>query len=429
MNKVHCPLCKTVSKGFCIVKGMDNINDNVDLDATSSGGGKAVAAQDVSQQDINDESEEKFDNLRNEWGKLWKELETLYPELITAKAKEEGDNISYSNDSSLWDNGQDEVAAICANFIDLTQGADQQDSDNNISSKNEKQLSLQELEQLQEKEQRACDILQQLKKLHDEIMQVQLVIQSSGANNTMSTKRAQRLRSEVLKLQCTNADLASQVDTLTSTVEDCREALTARTIETEREKRKAKSALSEFKQIEKELKVMESFYQKSLSKATLEKNALETENERLRNQLRELSSKSGLQDLEQMEEMRGNYKKMSEDVHTLRNENRKLKNKLAAQERDLDRGRTKEMRRPASSENVRSRAVSTKKMPSKKHAAVKRISLSEPKEKQSSTSKAMDILDKTPSRKRSLQQEALLMPRKRSRATSFVNVKAKPLRK
>eukprot|EP00984_Skeletonema_dohrnii_P001664 scaffold543_cov79-Skeletonema_dohrnii-CCMP3373.AAC.3 len=356
-NKPSCAVCKTVCKEFVTVF--------VDLNVASSsgagtGGGGAVVnasaagAHDMSQLEDHDENDETLDQLTNEWEKLWKELEALHPDIIISKSNDGDDNSEVDNNdnnsSSAWDNGQREVAAICANFIDLTQTNIDDDDDGSAfqvpitsrkrsrTQQDEKISSSSPLEQeaRQKKEQQTHTILRRIKQLHCEIMQLQLEITkqssssaySSSSTTTITTQQTQKLRSKVIKLQSKNADLTSQlqshqseVDTLTTKMESFQKSLTERTVETEREKRKADKLASEFD-------LMEQSYQKHVTKSSMEQTALKSDIRRLQDQITKLSSQSGLQDLQEMEEIRRKYTKMSQDVHSLRSENMRLMKRL-----------------------------------------------------------------------------------------------------
>jgi regulator of replication initiation timing len=323
-------------------------------------------------------------------------------------------------------------------------------------------------------------------------MQLQLEITKqsssySSSSTTITPQQTQKLRSKVIKLQSTNADLTSQlqshqseVDTLTTKMESYQKSLTERTVETEREKRKADKLASEFD-------LMEQSYQKHVSKSSMEQKALKSDIRRLQDQITKLSSQSGLQDLQEMEEIRRKYTKMSQDVHSLRIENTRLTKRLederaAVWRRDLlgrEKGKGKQMMsemvtmqssslseltavaggssdsgglaRSTGSQNksIKSRKISLdgrgrdqqassttsrQKMTSVSTSASTTTSSfdlaafppprSKSKDHLPNKSKAMDILDKTRSRKHSLQQNSLLMSVKRTKTTSFAKGKA-----
>eukprot|EP00986_Skeletonema_menzelii_P005289 scaffold1895_cov129-Skeletonema_menzelii.AAC.4 len=487
-NKPSCAVCKTVCKEFVTVF----VDLNVAAKSTSaaagaSGGGTTAAAsagaagaQDMSQ--LNDETfYEKLDQLTNEWDKLWKELETLHPGIVIS-GDDSNDNENSEEDSSHWDNGQREVAAICANFIDLTQT--NADHDGNVdvdsASQEEKPISYSktsrdqqtEKKALQQKELTTNTILRRLKQIHCEIMQLQLEIKNQSSPSlsctNITTQHTQKLRSKVLELQSTNADLTfqvqsllSEVDALTDNVEDYKTKLTERSVETEREKRRAETIASEFK-------LMEQSYEKHVSKSSIEQNVLKSDIQRLQGQLTKLTSQSGLEDLQEMEEIRRKYSKMSQDVHSLRSENTKLTKRLederALWRREKAKCQQQMVARQSSSElavaggdsgdvarsttaNSRRKSVKSRKVSLDGRGSDQRAILStkmssstkaatsfglaafpppRPKSKESSsnTSKAMEILDNTRSRKHSLQQNSLMMSVKRTKTTSFARAKA-----
>eukprot|EP00985_Skeletonema_marinoi_P020253 scaffold11953_cov72-Skeletonema_marinoi.AAC.1 len=508
-NKPSCAVCKTVCKEFVTVFVDLNVASS---SAAGTGGGGAVAnasadgAHDMSQLEDHDENDDKLDQLTNEWDKLWKELETLHPDMIISKSNDDDDDDSEvdnndNNTSSAWDNGQREVAAICANFIDLTQTNIDDDDDDSasqvpITSRNRLRTQQEEktpaspleLEARQQKEQQSHTILRRIKQLHCEIMQLQLEITkqsssssySTSSTTTITTQQTQKLRSKVIKLQSTNADLTSQlqshqseVDTLTTKMESYQKSLTERTVETEREKRKADKLASEFN-------LMEQSYQKHMSKSSMEQTALKSDIRRLQDQITKLSSQSGLQDLQEMEEIRRKYTKMSQDVHSLRSENTRLTKRLEDERvvwrRDLvgrEKVKGKQMMsemvtmqsssevaavaggsigsgglaRSTGSQNksIKSRKVSLdgrgrdqqasttsrQKMTSVSTSASTTTSPFDmaafppprSKSKVYNKGKALDILDKTRSRKHSL-QNSLLMSVKRTKSTSFAKTKA-----
>jgi len=514
-NKPSCAVCKTTCKEFVTVFVDLNVASS---SAVGTGGGGASAnasadngAHDMSQLEDNDENDDKLDQLTNEWDKLWKELEALHPGIIISKSNDDDDDSEVDNNdnntSSAWDNGQREVAAICANFIDLTQTNIDDDNDDSasqvpITSRKRSRTQLEEKtpasplqqEARQQKEQQTHTILRRIKQLHCEIMQLQLEITkqsssssssySSSSTTTITTQQTQKLRSKVIKLQSTNADLTSQlqshqseVDTLTTKMESYQKSLTERTVETEREKRKADKLASEFD-------LMEQSYQKHVSKSSMEQKALKSDIRRLQDQITKLSSQSGLQDLQEMEEIRRKYTKMSQDVHSLRSENTRLMKRLEDERtvwrRDLlgrEKGKGKQMMsemvtmqssseltavaggssgsgglaRSTGSQNksIKSRKISLdgrgrdqqassttsrQKMTSVSTSASTTTSSfdlaafppprSKSKDNLPNKSKAMDILDKTRSRKHSLQQNSLLMSVKRTKTTSFAKGKA-----
>jgi regulator of replication initiation timing len=506
-NKPSCAVCKTVCKEFVTVFVDLNVASSSVAPAAASREGTTVAAHDMStlqqlDNDTNDENddEEKLDQLTKEWDSLWRELEMLHPEIIPSDSSsncDENNDEEDENNSLIWDNGQREVAAICANFIDLTQdNTHDNDDDNNdgasqvpipsrkTSRKQQKEKaapSLQGQEALQQKEQRTHTILRRLKQLHREIMQFQhdnIARQSSSSSSpssssftNMTTQQTQKLRSKLIKLQSSNADLTSQlqshqleIDTLNTRIDSYQKSLTERTVETEKEKRKAETIAQEFH-------LMEQSYEKHISKTSLEHNALKSDIRRLQDQVKKLTSQSGLQDLQEMEEIRRKYSKMSQDVHLLRSENARLTKRLedermrAASKAKFNKMMTEMMNKSDVADvgkdsvvahssssrhdkSIKSRKVSLdgrgrdqqafppKKMPSVAAAAAAttttsssfsfKTPFSPPKSKDnpSKKSKAMDILDNTRSRKHSLQQNSLLMSVKRTKTTSFAKEKA-----
>lgn len=454
----------------------------------SGGGGEvidntaAAKKHDASQLE---EYDEKLDQLTDEWDKLWKELETLHPEIVSSDdSKSDDENKEDDGSSSVWDHGQREVAAICANFIDLTQtkSDDNHDDDDDspsqlpISSLQTSRDKQMKKKALQQREEATHTILRRLKQLHCEIMELQLEMKnqpslSSCANIT--TQQTQKLRSKVIKLQSKNADLTSQLQSLQSEfdnqedkMESFQTMLTERTVETEMQKRNAEKIYSEFQ-------LMEESYQKHVSKSNMEQTALKSDIRRLQDQITKLSSQSGLQDLQEMEEIRRKYSKMSQDVHSLRSENTRLAKRLederAVWRRELGREKAKYQqqmglttRQSKDSEEVdggdadwswsgssshREKSGKSRKLFSldgrrrdqqailstKKTAAVAATTFglaampaSRPKSKDKppNKSKAMDILDSTRSRKHSLQRNSLMMSVKRAKTTSFAKAKA-----
>ena len=509
-GKPSCAVCKTACKEFVTVFVDLNVA-SLSSTATSGGGATVAAAAAATAQDhnmssstlqqddndIHDENDEKLDQLTNEWGELWKELEMLHPEIITSDSINDDDD-DEKNDDEEGGNGQREVAAICANFIDLTQdykhGSENDDNDDDdddsasqvpipsrkMSRKQPKEKitsSPQEQEALQKKEKRTHTILRRFKQLHREMIQLQLTItrQSSSSSTsssftTMSTQQTQKIRSKLIKLQSSNTNLTSQlqshqseVDTLHVRVDTLQMKLTERTVETEKEKRKAKTVTHEFN-------LMEQSYQKHVSKSSIEQNALKSDIRRLQDQVTKLSSESGLQDLQEMEEIRNKYSKMSQDVHLLRRENTRLTKRLEDErtvwkrEVGREKAKYKQMMMVQQSEeeeelavaddggkngarstshdkkSIKSRKFSLEgrggrdpqaMIPPRKMTSIAAAVVPPPPKNvlkgnnPPNKSKAMDILDNTRSRKHSLQQNSLLMSVKRTKATSFAkNAKA-----
>jgi hypothetical protein len=468
-NKPNCAVCKTVCTQFVTVfvdlnvQQQASLSSNSSVAADASGGGTAAAAKagahDMSQLN-NDETDEKLDQLTNDWDKLWKELEAFHPGIIIPDDDENSEQGSDDNHtmSSDWDHGQREVAAICANFMDLTQSSNHHDDDDDSGSESQVPLSFREAKRdkqtdkkaLQQKEQTTNTILRRLKQIHREIMELQLEIQnqsstsSSGPNVT--TRYTQKLRSKIIKLQSTNADLISQqqshqstVDGLTNDIETYKTKLTERTVETEREKRRAEKIASEFR-------LMEQSYEKHVSKSSIEIQALKSDIRRLQDQNTKLSSQSGLQDLKEMEEIRRKYSKMSQDVHSLRSENARLTKRLE-DERAVYRREQMVLSGGGSGGVARSTTTNSRQKQSRKVSLDGRRLVSKgttkaktsigglaafpphrSKSKEISSpkkSKAMEILDNTQSRKHSLQQNSLMMSVKRKKTTTFAKAKAR----
>lgn len=487
-SQPSCAVCKTGCKEFVTVFVDLNVASSRGTDGASGGGGaiedSTAAAGAQQQHDLSqaEEYDDKLDQLTDEWDKLWKELEALHPEIVSSDdSKRDEENTEEEDDSSSdWDHGQREVAAICANFIDLTQtkSDDNHDDDDDdspsqlpISSRQTSRDKQMKKKALQQREEATHTILRRLKQLHCEIMQLQLEMKNRSSSSPSScsnitAQQTQKLRSKVIKLQSKNADLTSQLqslqsefDNLEDKMESCRTKLTERTIETEAHKRNADEISSEFK-------LMEQSYQKHVSKSNMEQTALKSDIRRLQDQITKLSSQSGLQDLQEMEEIRRKYSKMSQDVHSLRSENTRLTKRLederAVWRRELGREKANCQRqmelttRQSSEEEEEGKVVSgdsssrekssksrklfsldgrrrdqqtilTTKKPSESRAVpatsfgLAAFPPSRPtsKDKPPNKSKAMDILDSTRSRKHSLQQNSLMMSVKRTKTTSF----------
>ncbi|KAL7445290.1 hypothetical protein ACHAXM_009764 [Skeletonema potamos] len=425
----------------------------------------------------------------------------VYPTSNEEENNDEEDDDDEEENTSLmniWDHGQREVAAICANFIDLTQDDkhDTGDDDDDVPlrkvSRKQQQKekatpppSPQEREALQQKEQRTYNILRRLKQLHSEMIQFQLdnITRQSSSSSSFSNitmQQTQKLRSKLIKLQSSNANLTfqlqshqSEIDTLNARMESYQKALTERTVETEKEKRRAENITLEFK-------LMEQSYEKHVSKSAMEQKALKMDIRRLQDQVTKLTSQSGLQDLQEMEEIRRKYSKMSQDVHLLRSENARLTKRLederavwtrgfgrekakckqmltemvnmqsdkGEEELDVSDGGKYSLVAQFSShhnKSIKSRKVGLDgrgrdqpmippKMISLVAAAATTTSSSfnlkavfptpQCKDNPPNKSKAMNILDNTRSRKHSLQQNNLLMSVKRTKATSFAKEKA-----
>ena len=492
-NQPSCAVCKTVCKEFVTVFVDLNVaSSNAAASAGASwDGGAAIdgrtAAAGAQQQQHDvaqlDDYDEKIDQLTDEWDKLWKELETLHPEIIVTSDDSKSDEEHKEDDS--WDNGQREVAAICANFIDLTQTTSDDNQDDSpsqvpISSREMSRNKQMNKKALQQMEQATHTILRRLKQLHCEIMQLQLDIKNQSSSSSsissctnITAQQTQKLRSKVINFQSKNADLTfqlqsrqSEFDDLTDKMETYRRQLTERTVETEMHQRNADKVTSEFK-------LMEQSYQKHVSKSNLEQNALKSKIRRLQDQITKLSSQSGLQDLQEMEEIRRKYSKMSQDVHSLRSENTRLTKRLederAVWRRELGREKAKcqqmmelttrqsleeeidggddKWSAPRSNSTNSSREKNSKSrklfsldgrrrdqqavLSTKKTATATSFGLAafppsrpKSKDKPPNRSKAMDILDSTRSRKHSLQQNSLMMSVKRTKTTSFAKARA-----
>lgn len=462
----------------------------VDLNVASARGGAitdntAAGAQQHHETSKLQDYDEKLDQLTDEWDSLWKELETLHPEIVSSDdSKNDDKSKEEDSSSSVWDHGLREVAAICANFIDLTQTKSDDDdtpSQIPISSRQTPRDNQVEQKAQQQREEATHSILRRLKQLHCEILELQLEMRNqqslSSSCTNITAQQTQKLRSKVIKLQSKNSDLTSQLqslqsefDNLEDKMESCRTKLTERTIETEAHKRNADKISSEFN-------LMEESYQKHVSKSNLEQTALKSDIRRLQDQITKLSSQSGLQDLHEMEEIRRKYSKMSQDVHSLRSENTRLAKRLederAVLRRELVREKAKcqqlelttrqlpkqeekvvsvdamlswsgGVARSTSTGNHREKSSKSRKLfgrrdqqsvlSTKKSSAAATTttfglaafppSRLNSKDKPPNKSKAMDILDSTRSRKHSLQQNSLMMSVKRTKTTSFAKARA-----
>ena len=437
----NCAVCKTACEQFVTVF--------VDLQLASSTArsseisaphpNNASAAAVAVAGDDNNILDDKIEELTDEWDNLWKELEILHPQIIS-----NSDNENNNNDVDQWDNGgQREVAAICANFIDLINDDDENDSDETQRTsspsrmigedRNTPSSILQDDDK--EKEQQTHTILRRLKQVHRDIMQLYTTKQQSSL--PMTTQQTQKLRSKLISLQSSNADLSSQlqsfqndIDSLNTKLETSQKTLTERTVETEREKRRAVKLSTDFK-------LMEESYEKHVAKSAIEKSALRSDISKLQDQVVKLERESGIQNLAEMEEIRRKYTKMSQDVHELRMENVKLKKRLKDDEQQQrNRGvlvATTARDKKNTIFNKSSRKVSLDGVKRKQHED--RRSLSRPSifdtkvtaaavsatTSSTAKSKADDILDGAPSRKRSIHQNSLLMSTKRTKkSTSFL---------
>ena len=366
-NKPCCAVCKAVCKQFIPVfvdlqlaaasartRKIEGGTTAEVAPAADAGHTVSTASQQDATDDNNDNNEdEKMDKLTNEWDALLKELEML----LNCKENEEEENYTNNNHFiSRWDhNGQREVAAICANFIDPTQSPDDGDDFNKyqvpISSRklsrkqcNKRTSSSQEEEEEEKQEalhqkELITHTIRRFKQLHCEMMQLQL------HTTRRSPQQTQKLRSKIISLQSSKAELSSQlhsqqieITNLTERLEVLRKVLTERSVETEREKRNADKIKVEFN-------LMQESYQKHVSKSTIETNTLKANIIRLQDHVTKLLSESRLQDLHEIEEIRINYGKMSQDVHSLRAENVKLMKRLederTACQREIGRVRAK----------------------------------------------------------------------------------------
>ena len=444
IKQPNCAVCKTACQQFVTVfVDLQLASSNARLSETSCAPHPNTAATAVAGDD-NNILDEKIEELTDEWGNLWKELVILHPQIISnSENKNNVERDSSDSNRNNFDQGQREVAAICANFIDLSNDDDDEndcdDTQRTPSSSrkvgedgNTPSSILQDDDK--ETEQQTHTILRRLKQLHRDIMQLHTTKQQSSL--PMTTQQTQKLRSKLISLQSSNADLSSQlqsfqneIDSLNAKLENSHKTLTERTVETERERRRAAKLSTEFK-------LMEESYEKHVAKSAIEKSALRSDISKLQDRVVKLERESGIQNLAEMEEIRRKYTKMSQDVHELRMENVKLKKRLKDDEQQRNRGvlvattardkkniiSNKSSRKVSLAGGKRKQNEDRRLLSSRPSMFDTKVTAAAASATSSSTakSKADDILDGAPSRKRSIQNSLLMSTKRAKKGTSFL---------
>jgi len=325
-----CSICKGGAKLFVpVFLDLDN-------DAVGTGGGRDGGACVECKEDdgiINLDGDEKqrdaLEKLVDEWDDLWRELETLCGKCRGERV--DGNESDGNSVVDMTDRSDQVVADICAT-IDLTQTSPRQltqQVQTQSSTQHEQSLEMQ-MQQFEEKRGRIPKIMQQLKRLHSQILQSQ---QFASQSPSTSNKRMQRLKTKVTTLQSTNSELASQNKTLQSTneklsarLDDMKDKISERTVEAERAKRRYETLSSDFESIE-------SSYQRYMSQSKEEKTMLQQRITKLMAEFKKLSDEAGLEEMRGMEEIRRKYTRMSQDVHDVKAKNAQLEKECLRKER------------------------------------------------------------------------------------------------
>ena len=356
-NRPKCATCKTPCRDFIPV--FLDLGGGGEGSVACAGGNDGGGAQGIAQGDgaiaidnVQDHDNE-LEELTEEWDGLWNELKKLcgYIEEAHSGANESNDRVGggvvdmTDSSSSHHASASDRyVADICA-MIDLTQNSPQRptttQSQQTVSlSSEEKQPSLEtKLSEFDANRERIQQILHRLKALHTKMLtisQESALQQQGSSSSSASNQKLQRYKTKIFHLQDAKATLTSQNHALQSTNEQITARITAveqtaldRTIETERARRKVETLQTQFIS-------MEDSYKKYSTKTKLEKEGLQSKIHKLQSEYSKLSTQIGLENAQEMDEIRVKYGKMTQELHNAKSRNGKIANICERRERELE---------------------------------------------------------------------------------------------
>mmetsp|Transcript_20117 Transcript_20117/g.36352 ORF Transcript_20117/g.36352 Transcript_20117/m.36352 type:complete len:688 (-) Transcript_20117:1681-3744(-) len=337
-KNASCAICNGATRGFVpVFLDLGNHDDD-------SGGGEVAMAKSGGDNGVidldGDENNELVEELVDEWDRLWQELKILCACVEDANENEGRGNSADAGDViDVTDSISDRyVADICAT-IDLTQHSPpqpEQVQSQTQSSSSDQGLAATELEQFQRRQGRIQKILQRLKCIHDKILSIQQSSTQHSSSPSSNNRKMQRLKSKVLNLQSTNTNLSSQTkslqttnDGLTTKFDKLQETVLERTIECERSK-------SQHSTLQTQFRSMEDSYQKHICKSTLVRETLQDKIAKLQSEFQKMQTQAGLDDVKEMDEIRRNYSKMSQEVHDVKGKNARLETESKRKDREWE---------------------------------------------------------------------------------------------
>lgn len=348
-----------------------------------------------------DENNAEVDELQTEWEEVYRELTSLLSCEEVQTNDSSGGNHSIDADDFQ---GNQDMRDICAT-IDLTQspvtatkrkksssGFSSDESDDGPELLKSTDVNVDELHN--QKQARIQQLLNRMHQIHTTLMD-------------LAPSSKSQLKSKFLSLKRSNADLQSQIDILNgeknaiqSKLNRANQSLFDRNIETEREKRLHQERNDEYTH----LLEVHATYQ---NKCKIEIDSLKLSNARLKKECDQLRTVSGLKDVQEMEEITEKYRKMSQQLHDVKNENRVLKRRIEERERrrgEMDRIRN-EVRSMGGSVDDGSASLKIAGKENARRVSDEHASVDSDKapvnqrSNKSGTSKALDILNSAPSRK------------------------------
>jgi hypothetical protein len=419
-STAKCAICKTKVKSFNVVYiDLDADDDDDDEAETKDSGSKHERTGAGNNEDI--------EELKSEWQQVYQELTSLLLCDDDSKTKVAG-----HEERSIADDfqGTQDVHDICAT-IDLTQSPGRvaekmkSDEENSLCTTEAVCREKDGQQQPHHQKRRIQKLFARLHHIHTTLIDL-----------TPSSKST--LKSKFLALQKTITKLQSQIDVLTgenntiqSKLNKAEQSLFDRNVQAEKERRKLQEAKYEYAQL---LEVHSSYQNKCMRDI----DTLKASNAQLRKECDQLKTVSGLADVQEMEEITEKYKKMSQQLHDVLNENRVLKRRMEERERrrgEMDRIRdeTGMGSRKVGKENVRCDDRDTADFGSGEFRRGSggstehyKASTNQESSKSSGSSRnsnrAMDILNTAPSRK-SVQKKSNLSQQKKglSRSSSTSN--------
>jgi len=353
-NKKHapCAVCNGTTKGFVPVF-LDLGNEDYDDDGGEAGEGSMKKS--ASDGGVIDVDGDVLEDLVQEWDCLWNELKTLCgceedddeTEGLLGTIGTSSDNDDFI-DITVTNRSDQYMADICG-AIDLTQHTPVPIKSQRQRDKTQTQsdqaiatelpiIGQTEMQTFEERRDRIQEILKRLKHLHNQMLSIsqQQSLQHSSSSPTSNNRQIQRLRSKVKNVQDANAELTSQTKSLqtanadlTSKFERLQQTLLERTIECERVQSKHSTLESDFRS-------MEDSYRNHTAKSSLVQTSLREQISKLQTKFHKLETKSSLDDVREMDDVRRNYTKMSQEVHDVKAKNARLKNEYVRKEREWE---------------------------------------------------------------------------------------------
>jgi len=372
-NKIKgapCAVCKGCSQGFVpvfLTLDLRTVSEEGVSDSSQSAVGK-------SDQDLEDK-ENTYDELLHKWDLFWWELENLFG-CIRCRDDEMGfhsgrsrGNSSCFPDASIEvidvDDDYDAWEADIANIVraaDLTQQTNirsgvtnpsnlsttvihdtKRDTSNEQSTSSDcsdemnytqhecgRQRSRVEQKQSKEKIQ---SMLERLQKLHNEIIQIQLPTRSIND----SSETLQHLKSKIRNLQSITCDLRNENQSLEakntdlkSEIDQANQDAFNASLEYEREKTKLEKLRSKYEELR-------STYRSQQARSQTDITKLQELNCKLQDKIKSLENEASLNDLEEMEDIRRKYSRMSQELYDARRKNVVMENQMASDKRDWER--------------------------------------------------------------------------------------------